>query len=124
MLRTLTESNVKYTHSVPKEGEIFKIIHLNGKLFEIRYGFYEERDRYTPYAEPIPIYPNFLATPQFDENGIPFVTAMQSPCLRFIGMKTEDSGCADCSWYCHGEELLGTCSCPANVCRKDQTKNE
>ena len=44
----------------PKEGELFKEIHAYGKVFEIRYGYYEERDRYTRYPEPIPLYPDFL----------------------------------------------------------------
>lgn len=102
----------------PKEGELFKVICLYGRIFEIRYGFYEECDRYTRYAEPIEIYPNFRNEPQYTDDGIPFVTAMQSPCENFSGEKNENVTCGDCSSYQHGEELLGTCHCPDNKRRK------
>ncbi len=112
MFTTLLEQDTYQRPPTPKEGDLFKIIELGGKSFEIRYGFYEERDRHTQYAEPIPIYPNFEKESQYTDDGIPFVTAMQSPCSCFSGKKDENSVCEDCSYYRRGDELLGTCTCP------------
>ena len=100
--------------SPPKEGDLYKVIHLHGETFEIRYGFYEERDRNSPFAEPIEIYPDFIQHPQYTMEGAPFVTAIQSPCPHFDGQRTVNSTCEDCSHYRHGEELLGICACPCN----------
>ena len=99
---------------VPKEGDLYKIIHLQGKTFEIRYGFYEERDRHSQYAEPMEIYPDFIKEPQYTQEGIPFVTAFQSPCDYFIGKLNENSTCEECESYRHGEELIGLCHCSRN----------
>ena len=41
------------------EGRLFKRIELLGKVFEIYYGYYEEKDRKGQYNESIPIYPDF-----------------------------------------------------------------
>lgn len=101
---------------MPGEGDFFKIIRLYGRSFEIRYGFYEERDRYTPFAEPVPIYPDFIKLPQYTDDGAPFVTAMQSPCPSFDGKRDANSVCEDCSLYRHGDELIGICTCRRN-CR-------
>ena len=69
----------------PREGDLFRIIRTCGKTFEIRYGYYEERDRHTQFAEPVPIYPDFTELPQYTDDGTPFVTAMQNPCESFEG---------------------------------------
>ncbi len=114
MLATVLGLNPEKKHDIPKEGELFKIIQLFGKTFEIRYGFYEERDRHTPYAEPIAIYPDFAKEPLHTDDGTPFVTEMQSPCNCFNGKMDVNSVCGDCSHYRRGDELLGTCTCPKN----------
>lgn len=109
MLRTLTDQP-----TVPQEGALFKKIELAGKTFEIRYGFYNEEDRRSRYAEPVAIYPDFEKEPLYADNGMPFATAMQVPCGHFDGRCDEDSGCGDCGFYRYGEELLGLCTCPRN----------
>lgn len=114
MITKLFGNNSERSLSAPKEGDLFKNITLHGKEFEIKYGFYEERDRHTSFAEPVAIYPDFSRRPQFTDEGVPFVTQMQAPCEHFVGEADEDSGCGDCAFYRHGEELLGTCDCPAN----------
>lgn len=98
----------------PREGDLFKVIHLYGRTFEIRYGFYEECDRHNQFAEPVEIYPDFFCAPQYTDEGIPFITAIQSPCTHFVGNRDANSTCEDCNHYRHGEELLGTCACPQN----------
>ncbi len=114
MFSELIELNTGQRSPTPKEGDLYKIIHLHGKTFEIRYGFYEECDRHNRYAEPIEIYPNFIADPQYTAEGIPFITAIQTPCRYFSGEKDENSTCEECSFYRHGEELLAICTCPRN----------
>lgn len=98
----------------PKEGDLFKIIHLYGKTFEIRYGFYEECDRYTLFAEPLALYPNFIKNPQYTDNGIPFVTAIQDPCPHFQGKRDDNCTCGDCVFYQHCDEMIGICLNAAN----------
>jgi len=114
MFSNLSEWNTGQRSPGPQEGDLFKIIHLHGKTFEIRYGYYEECDRHNRYAEPIEIYPDFLADPQHTAEGIPFITAIQTPCQHFSGEKDENSTCEECAFYQHGEELLAICTCPNN----------
>ena len=115
MFRKLFGSDVTQGSTpVPKEGDLFKVIKSHGKIFEIRYGFYEELDRHNRYAEPTEIYPNFIDEPQYTDDGVPFVTAMQTPCEKFNGQRDENSSCEDCAFYTHCEELIGICTCPKN----------
>ena len=114
MFTKFLETSIKQTPAAPKEGELFKIIEIHGKTFEIRYGFYEEGDRHTQYAEPMEIYPDFVKEPEYTDCGRPFITAIQVPCESFSGEKDENSSCADCYFYEQGEELLGVCNCPDN----------
>lgn len=114
MLTQIRQLNTDTVPAVPKEGELFKIIQLHGKTFEIRYGFYEECDRHNPYAEPVEIYPDFIKQPQYTQEGCPFITAIQTPCKNFQGKKDENSTCEECVFYRHCEELLAICACPEN----------
>ena len=108
----------------PQEGDLFKVIEYRGRQFEIRYGYYEEKDR---KFEPIPIYPNFYENPVYMEDGTPFVTAMQRPCKRFRGQKDENSTCEECAYYRKCEELLGICTSAKNkqvAVGKDENASE
>ncbi len=124
MLTKLFSSGGEKSISSPKEGDLFKIIEIYGKRFEIRYGFYEESDRNSRFAEPIEIYPDFIREPQYTEEGVPFVTAIQMPCRHFGGERDENSTCEECSFYQHCEEMLGICSCPENKKEDRQWQNE
>lgn len=99
----------------PKEGDLFKVIQIHGKTFEIRYGFYEECDRHNGFAEPMEIYPDFIKHPQYTDEGVPFITAIQTPCDHFSGERDDNSTCEECGFYRHCEELLGICACPMNI---------
>ena len=114
MFTKLFEVNTEPQPPAPKEGDLFKVITCHGVTFEIRYGYYEESDRYARFAEPMAIYPDFTKIPQYTDDGIPFVTAMQHPCERFRGRKDENSTCEDCFYYQKCEELLGICTCSEN----------
>lgn len=96
-----------------KEGDLYKVISLFGKTFELRYGYYSESERNSKFNEVIPIYPDFISFPQYTPEGHPFVTQMQDICIHFDG---EDGGddCFSCRHYHHGEDLLGICKCSMN----------
>ncbi len=98
--------------TAPKEGDLYKTVTVFGKSFELRYGYYEEFER--RYNEPMPIYPDFLRTPVYTDDGAPFVTQMQDACTHYRGSAVKDRDCAGCRHYLHGEEFLGICACPEN----------
>ena len=96
----------------PKEGDLFKVIKLHGETFEIRYGYYEEIDRQN---EPMEIYPNFLETPVYTNDGFPFVTQMQEPCEHYKKKGTDsDRDCGSCAYMEYGDELIAVCRCKKN----------
>jgi len=117
MLSTFLEDTK--SKAPPGEGELYKTITAHGVTFEIYYGYYEEADRQSPFARPMEIYPDFLLSPVYTPEGIPFVTAMQRPCEGFAGEADEDNTCYQCAHYRPLEELLGLCACHAN---RKQTK--
>ena len=96
----------------PKEGDLYKVISLGGKTFEIRYGYYEDFERGS--SDPIPIYPDFMKVPCKTDDGRPFVTQMQALC-EFGTSTFEDGYCVDCEYFIEGDELIGICSCDKNI---------
>ena len=91
-----------------REGDLYKEIRLYGKTFRIRYGYYDEIDRTGKYNDPIPIFPDFISSPVYTEDGYPFVTAIQDTCVCFRGTSRDD-GCYGCRYYEQGDELIGVC---------------
>lgn len=107
MFRRIVEPHVPG----PGEGELYRIIDLHGCQFPIYYGYYDERDRSNPTVDPMPVYPDFIAQPGYTPEGYRFVTKMQDACPYYIGNPAKEKECAECSHYCHGEDLLGICKC-------------
>ena len=93
-----------------KEGDLYKIIKVFDQEFEIKYGYYEELDRYSIFNEPIPIYPNFFKEPRYTKEGFPFVTHMQDKCIFYKGKENGDS-CYNCLNFKKVEDLIGICKC-------------
>lgn len=102
--------------STPKEGMLYKSVTVSGKTFNLYYGYYEEIDRSNNVLDVI--YPDFIKEPEYDDNGVPIVTAMQDRCSFFIGVGSDEC-CGDCIYYRKGEELFGTCTSPGNKIKKD-----
>lgn len=100
-----------------KEGTLYKTLNIYNRTFEILYGYYEDYERESDMAEPIPIYPNFLKNPLYTNEGRPFVTKMQSLC-EYGKSRFAEGCCADCPHYIHGEDLIGICGCDKNRRRK------
>ncbi len=124
MLKELKATHTGQSPPAPKEGDLFKTIETHGKVFEIRYGFYEECDRHHKYAEPMEIYPDFINRPQYTDDGIPFATAMQNPCIYFNGKRDDNTTCEECAFYKQCDELLGICLCPMNRLVTADRQNE
>lgn len=109
MLTKLIDFNAK--PPTVREGDIFKVIELHGKRFEIRYGYYEEIDR---KIEPTPIYPDFKEKPTFTDDGYPFITYMQDGCEHYKRRADgDDNDCYSCIYMEKGAELIGVCRCKA-----------
>ena len=115
MLTQILGVNGKAQNQKHQEGELYKVINVYGKTFEIYYGYYEDKDRYSKYAEPIEVYPNFIQNPQYTDEGVPFVTAIQKPCEYFRGELDEENTCYQCKHYERCEELLGVCRCEKRI---------
>ena len=93
-----------------RDGDLYKVVTVFGKTFELYYGYYDELERTGKYTEPIPIYPSFIANPLYTEDGYPFATEMQDICSHFRGSEEEDS-CFACRYFEKGDELIGKCTC-------------
>lgn len=107
----------------PREGELFRVLSHEGKVFRIYYGYYDERERQSKYNEPIPIYPDFKKTPEFTSEGSPFVTGIQDVCEHYEGRSPED-GCHSCKYYCGGDDLIGACKNEKNNLYKLKTEKK
>ena len=96
-----------------KEGDLYKSVTVFGKTFDLYYGYYEDYERHSRFNEPVPIYPNFRASPEFSDEGHPFATEMQEACEHYEG-PPDESICYGCVHFRRGEELIGVCQCRKN----------
>ena len=99
-----------------RDGDLYRTIKIENITFEIRYGYYEEYER--GRSEPVPIYPNLLANPEYTADGTPIVTAMQEPCDHFEGGDRE-LGCYHCRHFQECEDLIGLCRFESNRQKND-----
>ena len=99
-----------------REGDLYKEFEVGGKIFRVYYGYYDEIDRKSKYNDPIPIFPDFTASPEYTDGGEPLATMMQDACASYKGenKKTPDTTCADCKYFLRGEEWFGICRHPKN----------
>ena len=97
-----------------REGELYRRVSAFGKTFDLYYGYYEDFER--NYADPIPIYPDFLSDPQYTDIGYPLATQMQDMCERgrFRRLGLEDRCCGNCIYFTAGDDLFGICTCESN----------
>lgn len=98
-----------------KEGDLYKVIKVFGKTFELFYGYYDESDRYSKYASLMEIYPDLKKNPVYTDDGVPFVTAIQEVCEHYQKVRDTSNRCIDCKYYKKGEELFGLCTCSARL---------
>ena len=93
---------------MPKEGDIYEVVSVFGKTFEIYYGYSEDFERNSIYNDPVPIYPDLLNSPGYAKDGRRIVTEMQIACDDYLGNPDEDS-CGRCAHFVKGEKLFGVC---------------
>ena len=99
-----------------REGDVYAVVNVFGKTFELKYGYYDDKDRSGP---PDVIYPDFQKEPIYTNEGEPIVTMMQDACPYYKGntRRTDDAVCGECKHFCRGEEWFG-------ICRSQQNKKE
>ena len=124
MIDAMISPNIQNNASIPKEGDLYKVIDLHGHTFPLYYGYYADCERDNPSIDPMPIYPDFSREPRYTNEGFAFVTKMQDSCKHYSGRPGKFNECAECHYYLHGEELLGICTCPRNkaACRTEDTE--
>ena len=115
------QNDLSVTELAHKEGDFYKLISTCGKVFELRYGYYEECDRQNPLCNPVVLYPDFLKEPVYTDCGEPFATMVQDACKCYRGetKRTLNTTCAECQYFQHCEDWIGICKCGLR-----QRKNE
>ena len=97
-----------------KEGELYRVVNVQGTEFELYYGYYEEDDRNNPLVEPMPIYPDLLSEPRYTQGGKRIVTRMQDACENYDGEQDSDEVCGECRRFKRCEALFGVCQTENN----------
>lgn len=100
---------------LPKEGDIYKVVKIDGHVFELRFGFYEEFER--EKGEPVVVYPDLVAEKRYTADGKRLVTAIQDPCPHYQvpENRKEDGCCNDCLHYRISGDEIGYCNHPEMV---------
>ena len=116
LLTTILKKTDPKPREARKEGDLYKTVTTFGKTFELRYGYYSERDRQNPICEPAVIYPDFTREPLYTDDGMPLVTVIQDACGSYRGeaKRTPDTTCAECKFLQRGEDWFGICKSPMN----------
>lgn len=98
----------------PQEGEIYKVVQVGDKTFEIVYGYYSEADR--QWGEAMPILPDFTKTPIYTNDGEPLITRIQDACefYEVSDNKEGDGWCADCLHNKSPNDEISVCKCKHN----------
>ena len=100
----MTKSNAP-----PKEGELYRVYDIGGNVFEVYYGYYSESERGS--VEPLPIFPDFIKSPAYADDGSPIVTRVQSPCECYSPHDNKEDWCGDCKHYLDANEEISICVC-------------
>lgn len=95
---------------VPAEGTLYKAFSVGGHDFELRYGYYEERER--AYCPPVILYPDLSNAPLYCMEGYPLVTQIQDACRYYRTTGGEDEKwCGDCVYFSGEHREIGVCRC-------------
>lgn len=94
---------------LPKEGELYKTVRIGNKEFHILYGYYSEEER--NFGEPIPILPDFIANPQYTDDGYLITTHIQDACRHYEirDGNVGDGWCSDCIHYHDKKAEIAIC---------------
>ncbi len=94
-----------------REGDLYEVIEVSGREFEIRYGYYDEKER--EHWEPEPIFPDLKNNPVYTDDGYMIVTQMQDICDEFKlkdGFENNEI-CAECTYFVNEDKkMIGICT--------------
>lgn len=108
---------------IPREGELYKTLTIAGHSFELRYGYYEEREK--AFCPPVLIYPDLVAAPLFAPDGSALVTQIQDPCPHFeLAAGREEKWCGDCIHFDGPHPEIGICRCEHRINHKIEEEIE
>ncbi len=98
----------------PREGDVYKVIQVGDKTFEIVYGYYSEEEK--QWGEAMPILPDFTKTPIYTIDGEPLITRIQDACefYEVSENKEGDFWCADCVHNKSPKDEISICGCKHN----------
>ncbi|NMP38065.1 MAG: hypothetical protein GX051_08120 [Clostridiales bacterium] len=110
----------------PTEGELYGVFTVAGHTITVYYGYMDERDRETELIQGdniVPVTPDFLKNPLYDENGAPLVTDIQDTCEFYAPESPEEpeEWCRDCKYFPPDKPKIGVCLCENRRC-KEKTK--
>ena len=116
----IMDDNIRRFHSnpdPPKEGELYRIMDVEGVQLHIFYGYYHpESER--GVIDPMPIYPDFTEAPMYTREGYPLVNADQPICPHFFlkpsAYESDEGWCNDCVYLELYDACLGVCRCKYN----------
>ena len=100
--------------ALPIEGEIYKVVEIDGNKFELRYGYNEEFER--EQGIPVVLFPDLKSSPRYTEDGYRIVTSVQEPCEHYVPADSDqfEDWCADCVHYPGVHHEIGVCKCKKN----------
>lgn len=99
---------------LPREGELYKRITVAGHTFELRYGYYEERER--SLCPPVVIFPDLATYPVYCPDGFPLVTQIQDACRHYqCGSDSPEHWCGDCLHFSGEHSEIGICRCKQHL---------
>ena len=101
---------MKYDIRTPNEGDLHSVVTIDEYTFELRYGYYEERDR---SGEPVLVYPDLENEPIYTKHGYRIVTAIQSVCKNYFqpNEKCKEDCCYTCIHFSDSKAEIGICRC-------------
>ncbi len=93
---------------IPKEGDLYKKLVIEGHIFELKYGYYEDFERNHP---PVVIFPDLALNPLYTKDGYRLVTQIQDSCEHYTTAKgqEEENWCADCIHFSGEHKEIGIC---------------
>ncbi len=108
--------------NVFREGDIYMVISVRDKSFEIKYGYYEDFER--ECQEPIPIFPDLAKCPVYTECGYKIVTQVQMPC-EYFKLKSEqfsEEWCGSCKHFEDEHSMISVCTCQRNNINNEEKR--
>ncbi len=96
---------------LPREGDLYKRLHVGQSVFDIHYGYYSEQEKLL--GEPIPILPNLLLSPAYTKEGHRITTHIQDVCSHYRPRESisNEDWCADCIHYQNPNDEISVCLC-------------